>query len=100
LLGIIGLIIDVIIYYTAKDKYAKFHAAQACFLVVAVTVIGLILSFGVAFLGMGSAMGMMGSVAFIGAFGILVIALNVILAIFAFLGKDFKIPVISKIIDK
>jgi len=100
LLGMYGLIIDCIIYYITKDRYAKFHAGQACFLVMVIVAI-------------------VGSIAMIGIFGVftqsfeidiidiqyvpflknILSLIYVSLAVAAFLGKEFRIPIAADILE-
>jgi len=100
----IGLILDIIIYYSTKNKYAKFHAGQACFLELVIVIIGLVLSFGTAgvMIGLGTpfAGGFSGFYFYIHIFTIIISIIYIGLAIAAFMGKDFRIPIAATLLEK
>ena len=111
-LSLLGLIIDVIIYYSTKNKYAKFHAGQACFLALVMTVIGLFLITPISIL-VTNVMhylnpGLIGTGWDIAGWSIIVIYSYIIIsaiiyivqAMWAFSGKDFRIPIAARLLEK
>ena len=103
-LGFLGLIIDSIIYYATKNKYAKFHSGQAVFLAIVILVIAFI----IALLGVGAVALLnpnplslfTASFSLISGFAILSYIIYVVCAIAAFAGKDFRIPVAAHLFEK
>lgn len=99
----IGLIADLVIYYSTKNKYAKFHAGQACFLVLVLNIIMLVVFFGVfgTFslmpMGLPSSTSVYSSIFIV---GVVVALLYISLAIAAFMGKDFRIPIAAHLLEK
>ena len=96
----IGLIYSIIVLVTDKtNKLARFHAFQALLLLAALFVIGLV--FGL-FLGMTAmvtkSVGI--SFGFNGLFSLAVLILSIFMAVKAYQGDMFKLPVIGDLADK
>ena len=97
LLGIIGVFIDVAIYYTTKNKYAKFHAGQAAWLMVVFLVIGLIFvvpSFFVFQTGIETVL------LIIPVYNLVKLVIILIASVAALAGKDFRIPIAAQLLEK
>jgi uncharacterized membrane protein len=92
-LNIIGIIIDIIIYYTTKSRFTKFHASQACWLMVVVAVIEIFLFPSMMFGGLG----IISTTLYI---SLAIDLIFVIMAIASFAGKKFKIPVVSRLVGE
>ena len=124
-LGLIGIIVDVLIYYSTKNKSTKFHAGQACFLALIINLIGILLTFTVFIIPNSSfIMNPFGSFAsftmnrlsnplhygiptressmamMYGYFSLIVFIIYILLAIFSLYGKNFRIPIAAKLLEK
>ncbi|NOR85787.1 hypothetical protein GQ473_06740 [archaeon] len=96
LLGILGVLIDVVIHYSTKNKYAKYHSGQAVWLMILFLILGLIAIAPLYFV-ISSGMNIELITYGINMVKIIVIFLS---SAAAFAGKDFKIPIASQILEK
>ena len=97
LLGIIGVFIDVAIYYTTKNKYAKFHAGQASWLMITFLILGLILVVP-SFLALQTEIASVSVIGYV--FNLVKISIIFFASAAAFAGKDFRIPIAAQILEK
>lgn len=93
--GILGWMIDAIIYFKSKNKHMKLHAAQSCFLVLIFTIFGFLL----AALSIVFPITLMANVT-LDAISVIVTIIYLIFAISVFLNRDIKIPFIVKLVEK
>lgn len=107
-LGWIGMIINCIIHYKSKNSYAKFHAGQACFLVLIIVVIGIIISLAMRSFFILNPFGVINQFSFSSGiilvfayiYALVTYGLYIVLAIMAFLGKNFRIPIAADLLEK
>ncbi len=107
---VFGVFVSVIIFLLKpEDRYVKFHAAQAIMvdlavmavsLVVAVIGIGIAIALGLLTMGIGFFLGFWVVWLLLMLFGLCVLALRIFLAIQAFTGKRFGIPLIGPHAEK
>ena len=110
-LSIFGMIVDIILYYESKNRYAKFHAGQACFTALVMYLAGLViiapLSIAGTYLAVvinpalaGSPWEYFGiSMAFIYGYLAINLLIYVYLAILAFRGRDFRVPIAARLLE-
>lgn len=98
----IGLIADLIIYYSTKNKYAKFHAGQACFLVLILNIIVLVAFFGAfgTFILFDMVVSSIASGFYVSVVVAILALVYISLAIAAFMGKDFRVPIAARLLEK
>jgi len=96
----IGLIYSIIVLVTDKtNKLPRFHAFQSLLLTGALIVIGLLLGFVMGIFAAVTKSAVIG-LGFNGLFGLLITGLCIFLAMKAYQGDMFKLPVIGDLADK
>ncbi len=108
-LGIIGIIINAVIYYKTKNKYARFHAGQAIWLKITLWIVTWIVSLiiigptilagrGISALEYETLTAATNQVTLY--FGYAAIGIILLASILAFMGKYFKIPFVAWFVEK
>ena len=98
---LVNLVVSIIIIATDKtNKFARFAAFQSI-LLIAIAIVGYVIGFIIMAVGGGAnstILVMLGSLVYIGAFLVFFVC-SVIGCIMAFMGKQFKLPVIGNMAD-
>ena len=99
-IGLLGWIIDGILYWTLKKKFTKLHAGQACL----IELIFLLLSFALLSLFplfMGASFLLPGSLAIVTmSLGVIQFIIIIVLAITAFIGEGIQLPFMIRLVEK